>query len=93
MQPSDTTQNIVLLSFKYWQKHFGGDRSAVGKTLELDHRPLACTSTPLFRVRTISDDAGTELRGKQQVAKHPHRIAGNTHFVSRVGRSARDFAD
>ena len=40
LQPSDTSQNVVVLGYKYWQRHFGGDRSVIGKTLELDHQPL-----------------------------------------------------
>ncbi|HEY8996472.1 MAG TPA: ABC transporter permease, partial [Edaphobacter sp.] len=39
-QLSDGAQNVVLLGYKYWQKNYGGDSSVVGKTLELDHKPL-----------------------------------------------------
>ncbi|HEX4772308.1 MAG TPA: ABC transporter permease [Bryobacteraceae bacterium] len=28
---------IVVLSYLFWQRHFGGDPKAIGKTLELDH--------------------------------------------------------
>jgi predicted permease len=39
-QLSDGSQNVVLIGYKYWQKHYGGDSTVVGKTLELDHKPL-----------------------------------------------------
>ncbi len=31
-------QPVAVLSYKFWQRHFGGDRSAVGRPLQLDHR-------------------------------------------------------
>ncbi|MGC2546700.1 MAG: ABC transporter permease, partial [Silvibacterium sp.] len=29
----------VMLSYGYWQRHFGGDRSAIGRTLQVDAQP------------------------------------------------------
>jgi predicted permease len=31
--------NVVVLSYEYWQRHFGGDRSVVGKTLQTSSKP------------------------------------------------------
>lgn len=31
---------VVVISFGFWQKHFGGDTSVVGKTITLDDRPF-----------------------------------------------------
>lgn len=41
--PSDSpdgqgSQPVVMLNYKFWQRHFNGDPDAVGQTLELDHR-------------------------------------------------------
>ncbi|HKT87854.1 MAG TPA: ABC transporter permease [Candidatus Sulfotelmatobacter sp.] len=36
---SPNAPKTVLLSYGYWQRHFGGDRSAVGRTLSLDGEP------------------------------------------------------
>jgi len=36
---SANAPKTVLLSYGYWQRHFGGDRSAVGRTLTLDGDP------------------------------------------------------
>ena len=36
---SPNAPKTVLLSYGYWQRHFGGDRSAVGRTLTLDGDP------------------------------------------------------
>ncbi len=38
IQPSDASQNVVVLSYKYWNQRFGGDKSVIGKSLDLDHQ-------------------------------------------------------
>jgi predicted permease len=42
IQPSDAEaaqqQAPVVLSYEFWRRHFNGDRSVPGKTLELDHK-------------------------------------------------------
>lgn len=42
LQPSDALdgedpQAVVVLSYKFWQRHFNGDRGVVGKTLQMVH--------------------------------------------------------
>ena len=41
--PSDSTdglepQPVVVLHYRFWQRHFNGDRAIIGKVLELDHK-------------------------------------------------------
>ena len=41
--PSDSPdgqepQPVVMLHYRFWQRHFNGDQAIVGKTLELDHK-------------------------------------------------------
>jgi predicted permease len=43
LQPSDAVDGqdpapVVVLGYKFWQKHFNGDSGAIGKTLQLDHQ-------------------------------------------------------
>jgi len=43
LSPSDAPdgqepQPVVVLSYKFWQKHFFGDRAALGQTLQLDQK-------------------------------------------------------
>jgi putative ABC transport system permease protein len=43
LQPSDAIdgqdpQPVVVLSYKFWQRHFNGDQSILGRTLQLDHQ-------------------------------------------------------
>jgi predicted permease len=40
IQPSDAQgsgQAVVVLNYKFWQRHFNGDPSAIGRTLQLEH--------------------------------------------------------
>jgi predicted permease len=43
IHPSDSQasnqQLIVVLSYDFWMRHYNGDRTVLGKTLELDHKP------------------------------------------------------
>ena len=34
----DASQPVVVLSYKFWQRHFGGDRNLVGRNLQLVHK-------------------------------------------------------
>jgi putative ABC transport system permease protein len=43
LQPSDAIdgqdpQPVAVLSYKFWQRHFNGDQSILGRTLQLDHQ-------------------------------------------------------
>jgi predicted permease len=40
LEPSDAENgghSVVVLSYQFWQRHFGGDPHVVGRTLEIDH--------------------------------------------------------
>jgi hypothetical protein len=40
--PSDAEnggQSVVVLNYRFWQGHFGGDPHVIGRTLELNHAP------------------------------------------------------
>jgi predicted permease len=42
LEPSDADnggQSVVVLNYRFWQSHFGGDPHVVGRTLEMDHDP------------------------------------------------------
>jgi predicted permease len=38
IQPADASQNVVVLSYKYWNQRFGGDTSVIGHALDLNHQ-------------------------------------------------------
>jgi predicted permease len=31
--------SVVVLNYRFWQRHFGGDPQVIGRTLEIDHAP------------------------------------------------------
>ncbi len=42
IQPSDAEnggRSVVVLNYRFWQRHFGGDPHVLGQTLEMDHSP------------------------------------------------------
>ena len=42
LEPSDAENGghfVVVLDYRFWQRHFGGDPHVIGRTLEIDHAP------------------------------------------------------
>ncbi|HEX8836269.1 MAG TPA: ABC transporter permease [Candidatus Acidoferrum sp.] len=42
IEPSDAENgghSVVVLNYRFWQRHFGGDPHIIGQTLEIDHAP------------------------------------------------------
>jgi predicted permease len=42
IEPSDAENGghfVVVLDYRFWQRHFGGDPRVIGQTLEIDHAP------------------------------------------------------
>ena len=49
--PGQEPQPVVVLSYKFWLRHFFGDPTVIGKTLNLDHTPyriIGGTAEPRF---------------------------------------------
>jgi predicted permease len=41
LQLSDASQDVIVLSYQYWQRRFGGDPSILGHTLDLNHQSFS----------------------------------------------------
>src|ERR1700723_910338 len=42
LEPSDAEnggRSVVVLNYRFWQRHFGGDPHVIGRMLEIDHAP------------------------------------------------------
>jgi len=42
IEPSDAENgghSVVVLNYRFWQRHFGGDPQVIGRTLEINHAP------------------------------------------------------
>lgn len=67
LQPSDAIdgqdpQPVVVLGYKFWQRHFGGDRAVLGKTLQMVHKNY--TIVGVAAKRFTWDDADVYLPKK-----------------------------
>jgi predicted permease len=44
IEPSDAENgghSVVVLNYRFWQRHFGGDPHVIGRTLEINHAPYS----------------------------------------------------
>jgi len=39
IEPFDAGHPVVVLNYRFWQRYFGGDPHAIGRTLEMNHAP------------------------------------------------------
>lgn len=67
LQPSDAfdgqePQPVTVLSYKFWQRHFNGDRSVVGQTLELSHKTYTIVGVAPPRFTWYSGDVYLPLK-------------------------------
>ncbi|HEV2325361.1 MAG TPA: ABC transporter permease [Terracidiphilus sp.] len=67
IEPSDAIPGhdpnpVVVLSFKFWQKHFFGDRTVLGKTLQLDHKSYTIVGVAAPRFIWYSADVYLPLK-------------------------------
>jgi predicted permease len=60
-EPKVGESAVVVLSYRYWQTHFGGDRSVVGRTLTVNGQPLEIIGV------APAGFSGASLGGRPQV--------------------------
>ena len=60
--PGQEPQPVVVLSYKFWLRHFFGDPGAVGKTLELNHTPYRIIGVAQPRFTWYSNDVYLPLK-------------------------------
>lgn len=61
LQPSDalegqSPQQVVVLAYRFWQRHFASDPGVVGRTVELDHKNFLVVGVAAPRFRWYSAD-------------------------------------
>ncbi len=67
LQPSDSIdgqdpQQVAVLGYKFWQRHFNADPSVVGKTLELNHKPYVIVGVAASRFTWNDGDVYLPLK-------------------------------
>jgi predicted permease len=60
IEPSDADNgghSVVVLNYRFWRRHFGGDSHVIGQTLEIDHAPYIIIGV-MPRSFAFNDTAG-----------------------------------
>ena len=60
IEPSDAENgghSVVVLNYRFWERHFGGDPHIIGRTLEMDHTPYTIVGV-MPRSFAFNDIAG-----------------------------------
>src|SRR5215472_7670534 len=57
IEPFDAGHPVVVLNYRFWQRYFGGDPHAIGRTLEMDHAPYTIVGV-MPRSFAFNDDVG-----------------------------------
>jgi putative ABC transport system permease protein len=80
---------VAVLSYRAWQDHLGGDRHAIGRTVQLDERPyeIAGVMPPGFRF--VQEDVDVWI-ASQLDRSRPWRETTAGRFLNVVGRLAGD---
>ena len=55
--PENGGHSVVVLNYRFWQRHFGGDPHVIGRTLEMDHAPYTIVGV-MPRSFAFNDIAG-----------------------------------
>ena len=68
IEPSDAEnggRSIVVLNYRFWQRHFGGDPHVIGRTLEMDRSPYTIVGVMprSFAFNDLSDVGDVYLPG------------------------------
>lgn len=66
LQPSDvpegqSPQPVVVLGYRFWQRHFGSNPDIVGQTMELNHQNYLIIGIAAPRFRWYSADVYVPL--------------------------------
>src|SRR5262249_4656224 len=97
---------LIVLSYGAWQRRFGGDRTVIGRTVQLDGAPYTVVGvrpqdfpppflaaevwTPLGIVNTAPDDARTNIVTIAQLADGATFAQANAEFGAIVRDLARE---
>jgi predicted permease len=60
--PTGEPQPVVVLSYRFWQQHFGGDGGVIGRTIRLDGEPFTIVGIAPARFRQMDVDLYMPLR-------------------------------
>ena len=84
------TVPYTVLSYGYWQSHFGGDPGIVGKTIEINKQPLQVIgiAPPTFHGTEmfVAPDLWVPMMNQQQIDGWNYLDARGDHTIFVIGR-------
>lgn len=78
---------VAVISFRAWQNHLGGDRRAIGSTVQLDDRPYEIVGVMPAGFRFVREDVDV-WTASQLDRNRPWRDTTDGRFIQVVGRLA-----
>ncbi|HET6844601.1 MAG TPA: ABC transporter permease [Candidatus Angelobacter sp.] len=88
IEPSDAENGghpVVVLNYRFWQRHFGGDPHVIGRTLELNHAPYAIIGVMRIKLRPhvtpAAANAALEPLARDLAKQHPERFHEQWHLA------------
>lgn len=98
--PGHDPNSVVVLSFKFWRKHFFGDRTVLGKTLQLDRKTYTIVgvaaprfiwySADVYLPLKLTQDPGTRLMVDLLLRPGVTKTQANAVLQPVLERFARD---
>jgi putative ABC transport system permease protein len=77
-----SASTVAVLSYRYWQRHYGGDRAVIGRRIHLNERSVQVVGIAPATFNGLSDQRPSLFL---PVTKHPDVFAGS--------RILADFSD
>ena len=85
------TANSVIVSYDYWQEHFGGDAGVLGRTLRLDGNPVTIVGVLPSSFRFLSSRSRIFLplaSGPDERGPDMRHSGNSTHMIARLADGA-----
>jgi hypothetical protein len=77
-----------MISYGYWQRRFGGDRSVIGRTITMDARPREIVGVMPQGFTIVNTDADVICR-RRSIGEDSRSAGSSYQGVARLSRESR----
>jgi predicted permease len=75
-------QPVVVLSYRFWQGHFGGDASVIGRTIRVNQRPVTVIGVTPYNFFGLELETGVRFNLWLLLPQEPYFVTGSTLLTS-----------